>query len=63
MPPEALQVEPSDSTVNTQSLWTLNLNPTIALGNECYIKLYIPLDLEYKFEFVDSDGIFLPRNQ
>ena len=63
MPPDVLQVEPTDTTVNTQSRWTLNFNPSIALSTECYIRLFIPVDLEYKFEFVDADGIFLPRNQ
>lgn len=62
MPKTTLLVEPTDSTVNTPSSWTLSFNPTIPLSTECYIRLYIPLDLDYKFEFVDSDGIFLPRN-
>jgi|LauGreDrversion4_2_1035121.scaffolds.fasta_scaffold79277_2 hypothetical protein len=62
MPITTLLVEPTDSTVNTQSTWTLSLNPTIPLSTECYIRLYIPLDLDYKFEFVDADGVFLPRN-
>lgn len=46
---EVLQVEPSDQTVNTQSRWTMNLNPSVPLGTECYIKLFFPLDLEYNF--------------
>lgn len=62
MPTEVLQIDPSDTTVNTESQWTLNINPTVPLSNECYIVLFFPNDLAYNFEFVDADGIFLPRS-
>lgn len=63
MPARVLQVEPFDTTVNTKSSWTLSLAPTVPLGEECYIVLLLPYDLEYSFEFVEAEGIFLPRNQ
>jgi hypothetical protein len=58
-----LQIVPADTTVNTQSVWTMFLNPTVPLGKECYIRLYLPTDLEYSFEFVTAGGIFLPQSQ
>lgn len=62
MPKTVLQVEPSDTTVNTQSQWTLSLSSTVPLATECYIKLLFPLDLEYDFQSITGSGIFLPKN-
>lgn len=45
------------------SQWTLSLDLPVPLGRECYIKMYLPVDLEYEFQSVEADGIFLPRNQ
>jgi hypothetical protein len=36
------------------------LTPTVVLGKECYIKLYLPTDLEYSFESVEAAGMFRP---
>ena len=49
MPASIMTVEPSDLTVNTDSPWTLSLNPTVTLGQECYIKMFFPVDFEYEF--------------
>lgn len=62
MQSDVLQIVPADTTVNTQSVWTMFLNPTVPLGKECYIRLYLPTDLEYSFEFVTAGGIFLPQS-
>lgn len=61
--PDTLQIEPADTTINSQSTWTLYLNPTVPLGKECYIRLYLPTDLSYEFNFVSATGIFLPQGQ
>ena len=62
MPKTVLQVDPSDTTVNTESQWTLSLSSTVPLATECYIKLLFPLDLEYDFQSITGSGIFLPKN-
>jgi len=33
----------------------------VPLGEECYIQLFLPLDLEVQFKFVVAEGIFHPK--
>lgn len=56
-------VTPSDNTVNTPSEWTLQVNLNVPMEEECYIKVYVPLDFEFIFDKIDSSGIFTPRSR
>lgn len=37
------------------------LEPSVPLGEECYIQLFLPLDLEVQFKSVVAEGIFHPK--
>lgn len=63
LPSTNLQVDPSDTIVNTASQWTLNVDIDVPLMQECFIVLFFPTDLEYNFEFIEADGIFRPVRQ
>jgi hypothetical protein len=39
----------------------MSLDPSVPLGNECYIQLFLPTDLEVQFKSVIATGIFHPK--
>ena len=61
MAPNALSLNPQDNTINKESQWYISLQPGLPMNEECYIKILLPTDLEYQFNYVEPSGIFLDQ--
>lgn len=62
MPVSSFTVDPTNSMISTYSTWSLSLQVNIPLQTECYIKIYLPPDLDYRRENMQASGIFIKPN-
>jgi hypothetical protein len=54
------QITPTVNIISTPSSWTLTLDvTTVPLMQECYIRFFLPSDLEYNPEIMFATGIFI----
>ena len=59
-PDDRLSILPKIDVVNSLSEWTLTLSIPFPLDTECYVKFYLPNDLEFARERLKGKQLFRP---
>lgn len=54
----AFTIQPTENVIATSSAWVMSLKMPIPLEMGCFIKLYVPNDLQYDFQSADASGMF-----